>query len=127
MLSGGYDSWNFFVPHTCTGTNDAGTNVRDQYERERGVLAFLESERTRIIDVDGNTTLPQPCSQFAIHDEMEIVEELYKAGELSFFANAGVLNKPVNKLNYNAQTRSQLFAVSKTTLRIGFQSIPPAH
>ncbi len=35
---------------------------------------------------------------------------MYKAGDLAFFANAGVLNKPSNRSNYYAQSRTTLLA-----------------
>jgi hypothetical protein len=95
-LSGGVDSFNMPVPHTCRSNNTNGQNLREQYNAERTTVAFTDDERTRIIDASG-----QPCEQFAIHPSLEIVERLYKEGDLAFFANAGVLNAPVTKKNYN--------------------------
>ena len=112
MLGGGYDSWNMLVPSTCSGKNEKGQNVRQQYEKERGVLAFIQREHKLKIKVDKKTKLKQPCSQFVVHDELKIVQKLYNDGDLSFFANTGVLNRPVNKKNYNKETKTLLFAVS---------------
>jgi uncharacterized protein (DUF1501 family) len=105
LLDGGVDSFNMLAPHTCTSTNDYGDTLLEQYYNERTSIAITEDERSRVIDATG-----QPCSQFAVHQDLEIVERLYKAGDLSFFANTGVLNRPVTKKNYWEVTRTQLFA-----------------
>ena len=109
MLSGGYDSYNMLVPDTCSGVNAAGTNIRDQYDSERGVLAFAEgAERNLTIDATGQD---QPCDTFVVHDELEIIKELYDNNELIFFANTGVINNNgMTKKNYYAVTKTQLFA-----------------
>jgi uncharacterized protein (DUF1501 family) len=104
LLDGGMDSFNLLVPHTCTVTNDAGQTLLEQYNSERTTLSMTADERTRIIDTTG-----QPCTQFAIHKDLEIVERLYKAGDLSFFVNAGVINQPMNKANYWRLTKTGLF------------------
>lgn len=104
LMAGGFDSYNMLVPHTCTSTNANGKTAREQYDAERTTLAFADWERTRIIDATG-----QPCDQFAIHQDLPIVEQLYKEGDLNFFANVGVLNAPVTKKNYKAATRTNLF------------------
>jgi len=105
LLDGGMDSFNMLAPHRCTETNDSGQTLLEQYNSERTSLAINEEERSRVIDATG-----QPCDQFVIHQDLEIVERLYKSGDLAFFANAGVLNKPVDKNNYYDETKTQLFA-----------------
>jgi uncharacterized protein (DUF1501 family) len=104
LLSGGVDSFNMLIPHTCTTTSN-GKTLLEQYYSERTSVAVTEEERSRIIDASG-----QACEQFAIHEDLEIIERLYKAGDLSFFANTGVITNPVTKDNYNDVTKTQLFA-----------------
>jgi uncharacterized protein (DUF1501 family) len=104
VLDGGMDSFNMLVPHTCSQENGDGKTLLVQYNEERTTLAFTDDERTRVIDA-----VEQPCSQFAIHQSLEIVERLYNIGDLTFFANAGVINKPVNKDNYYELTKTSLF------------------
>jgi hypothetical protein len=107
LLKGGYDSYNMLVPQTCTPTNEAGKNLLEQYLDERTTIALTEEERIRIIQAtDGQ----QPCDEFAVHPEMELLERLYKGGDLSFFANVGQIDTPVTKDDYNQKTRTQLFA-----------------
>lgn len=89
MLPGGYDSYNVLVPKTCSVTNSDGKTVSDQYLDQRGAVAFTAGEFDLVIDA---TNSNQPCSQFAIHDELKVVKELYDANNLSFFANAGIIN-----------------------------------
>ena len=111
MLPGGMDSFNMLAPHTCSGTNAAGKNLRDQYDEERGVLAFNGNQGERRLTIQASN---QPCEEFAIHDELEIVKDLYDDGDLVFFANAGVINRHgMTKLNFNDLTKTQLFAHNK--------------
>lgn len=109
LLTGGVDSYNMLAPHTCTERNTAGLTLREQYNMERTSIALSDAERTRVIDATN-----QPCSQFAIHQNLGALEYNYKAGDLAFFANAGVINKPVTKDDYFEVTRTQLF-VSRHT------------
>mmetsp|Transcript_662 Transcript_662/g.1594 ORF Transcript_662/g.1594 Transcript_662/m.1594 type:complete len:2342 (-) Transcript_662:143-7168(-) len=101
MLKGGADTYNFIVPHTCPDNN-----LRSDYNQVRGEMKILNSERNLVIN-----TIGQPCTHFAIHENLPILEELYNDGDLSWFMNAGVLNNGnVTKDNYNALTQTQLFA-----------------
>jgi len=109
MLPGGVDSYNVLVPEDCTKTNKRGQTVREQYDKARGSLAFDDSERVLKIDAGNNTS--QPCTAFAIHDELTVVKELYDRGELVFFANAGMINEEgMSKGNYQEKSTIQLFA-----------------
>jgi uncharacterized protein (DUF1501 family) len=105
FLEGGMDSFNMLIPHTCSQTNSEGQTLLQQYNAERTILAIEPYERTRVINAVG-----QPCSQFVINKDLEIVERLYKAGDLAFFANVGVLNQPVTPDDYYLKTKTALFA-----------------
>jgi hypothetical protein len=105
-------------PHTCRQKNLNGQTLLDQYFAERTTIAVMEDERARVIDATG-----QPCSQFAIHEDLPIVERLYNDGDLAFFANTRVLDAPVNKENYYSVTRSELFA--HNTMQQEAQRIDP--
>lgn len=114
MLDGGYDSYNVLVPHMCSGTNTAGTPVNEQYATERGNLAFTAAERSVIIDVDAQWG--QPCSQFAIHDELNLLKTLYDDGDLTFFANTGMVDEAgVDNSDYQFRTKLGLFAHNAMT------------
>jgi uncharacterized protein (DUF1501 family) len=118
LLEGGMDSFNLLAPHTCSGVNGDGKTLLEQYYLERTTLAITADERARVIDATG-----QPCSQFVIHKDLEIIDRLYKAGDLSFFANAGVLNLPVNKDNYWQRTKTSLFG--HNTMQEEAQKVDP--
>jgi uncharacterized protein (DUF1501 family) len=118
LLDGGMDSFNMLAPHTCSATNSDGKTLLQQYYSERTSIAITEDERSRVIDATG-----QPCDQFVIHQDLEIVESLYKDGDLAFFANAGVINRPVNKDNFYQQTKTPLFA--HNTMQEEAQKIDP--
>ena len=93
MLPGGYDSFNVLVPKTCTVENSEGKSVHDQYLEQRGPVAFDEKSGEFDLSIDA-THSNQPCSRFAIHDELTVVKELYDSNDLTFFANAGIINNP---------------------------------
>ena len=52
----------------------------------------------------------QVCSEFGVHPKLPAVKALYDDNDLLFFANTGVLSKPVNKDNYYTETNVQLFS-----------------
>lgn len=106
LLDGGVDSHNMVVPHSCSRRNENGQNLREQYEFIRTSIAMTDDERTRIVSAKG-----QPCSEFAIHQDLPVVERLYRDGDLSFFANVGVIDEPITKDDFYRTT--ELFAHNK--------------
>jgi uncharacterized protein (DUF1501 family) len=113
LLEGGMDSFNMLAPHSCSARNAAGKTLLEQYYQERTDVAIANWERSRIINAVG-----QPCEQFVIHQDLEIVERLYKQGNLAFFANTGVLNEPSNKDNWYLRQRTVLFAHNTMILEL---------
>jgi hypothetical protein len=112
-LAGGADSYNMLVPDVCTGTNADGVKVSDQYVEHRGTVAF--SRQDSVHGDEFRVTIAaspgQPCSRFAVHDELTYVKELYDGGDLLFVANAGVVNQNgMTKHNFGSKTKTQLFA-----------------
>jgi hypothetical protein len=107
MLSGGADSYNMLVPHTCTEINSENLTVSEQYLKHRGPMAFQGSAEFSVrISATG-----QPCSQFALHDELTFVKELYDSQEMLWVANSGVVNQNgMTKSNFFSKTKTQLFA-----------------
>lgn len=45
-----------------------------------------------------------------MHPELPVLRDLYNDGDMLFFANTGVMSKPVNKDNYYIETKTQLFS-----------------
>ena len=58
------------------------------------------------------SAVDQVCTEFGLHPELTEVQSLYGDEDLLFFANTGVLSKPVNKENYYALTNTQLVRLS---------------
>lgn len=117
MLSGGMDSYSMLVPHTCSGA----PSLRTQYEEERGKLAFTSSERSVTITANN-----QPCTKFALHDELKELRDLYEGNDLLFMANTGVINNhAMTKTNYRDLTATQLF--SHNFMQDEIQKIDPFH
>jgi hypothetical protein len=108
MLSGGADSFNMLVPFECTGTNEDGVKVSDQYLEHRGSVAFDAAANEFDLRIAASG---QPCTEFAMHDELQYVQSLYNAGHMSWVANVGVVNQNgMNKNNFNTKTKTDLFA-----------------
>ena len=118
FLAGGYDSYNLVVPHTCNQVTSAGKTVLQQYEEERGIVRMKKGERNLVINVAN-----QPCEKFAVHDNIPIVQTLFKDGDLSLLLNMGLVNKPTTKETYNAATKTQLFG--HNTMQLEAQQVDP--
>ncbi|KAL7537078.1 hypothetical protein ACHAXR_007922, partial [Thalassiosira sp. AJA248-18] len=111
-LGGGLDSYNMLAPHSCTD------NVYDKYMTIRGKSDVAEGvglPKSRLLEIPANNVTAQPCSSFGIHENLPILEALYNEGKLNFFANAGLLAKPVTVDNYRGETPVQLFAHNAMT------------
>jgi hypothetical protein len=106
MLSGGADSYNMLVPDVCSGTNEAGIPLSEQYLTHRGSMAFDRSQQEFDLTISASG---QPCSQFALHDELVFIKELYDDSDLIWVANSGVVNQ-------NGVTKSNLY----TKVSLGF-------
>ncbi len=100
MLSGGADSYNMLAPHTCTKEN----NLYQDYVNVRQKVAL---SRNQLLPISADN---QVCEKFGIHPALKSAQDLYTDKDLLFFANTGVLSRPVNKNNYREQTNVKLFA-----------------
>jgi hypothetical protein len=116
MLPGGYDSFNVLVPKTCSVTNQNGTTAHDQYLEQRRSVAFDETAGEFDLSINA-TDSNQPCSQFAIHDELIIVKELYDAKDLAFFANAGIINNQGVSASLTASRFLSFYVIKSITIR----------
>jgi len=90
-------------------------DLYSQYQTIRGSIA-LANESLLPIKVDGST---QPCSVFGLHPSLLSLQKLFDEGSALFFANVGVLNRPVTKTNYLQQTSTILFAHDAMQAEIG--------
>ena len=99
-LDGGIYSFNVLVPK-CEP-------LRSQYNAKRLAFALPNGQLKSVTLADDSP--PQPCNEFGIHYQLTDLERSFNAGETLFFANAGVLNGPVDRKNYWAVTKTQLFA-----------------
>lgn len=105
MLSGGADSYNILVPApgTCTASNNKTQPVDEQYLLYRGMMAFEASKGEFDVKIPASE---QPCSQFALHDELVFLQELYNDGNVIFFANTGVVNQNgMERSTFDRKTR----------------------
>jgi len=85
-LDGGLDSFNTLVPHSNCNSKD----MYNEYKTVRGDIALIKSTLRTIQATD------QVCSTFGVHSDLSTVQQLYKDGDLAFFANLGVLQQPVS-------------------------------
>ena len=104
MLSGGCDSFNMLVPHTCTPLRVNDTDLNAQYSEVREEVHLVKQSLLQI-----NAT-GQPCEKFGLHPSLPILKQLYQDNDALFVANTGVMTKPVTKDTYGSETVTQLFA-----------------
>lgn len=98
MLTGGCDSFNLLTPYTCdNGLYESYLDVRQQVAIAKDNLLSISAE-------------DQVCTEFGLHPELEEIQSLYNDKDLMFFANTGVLSRPVDKSNWYSLTNVQLFA-----------------
>jgi len=101
LLAGGFDSYNMLVP-SCEPLKTA-------YKTKRGILALDDNELSENINIPTDNN--QPCSKFALHHKLPILNKMFKDDKLIFFANIGAMDKlGVDKTNYKKGSALKLFA-----------------
>ncbi len=83
MFSGGCDSFNMLVPHTCSAINDLYQGYLDIREQ----VAIAKSDLLPI-----NAT-NQNCTKYGLHPDLPAIQKMYNDGDLLFFANTGVMTQ----------------------------------
>ena len=125
LLSGGCDSFNMLTPYTCSNglyedylgkCSISGTfkHKMEYFSLTHLFYLFCKDVRqqvalakNRLLSIPASN---QVCSRFGLHPELPAIKNLYDTGDLLFFANTGVLSRPVDKTNYNRLTNTRLFA-----------------
>lgn len=106
FLDGALDSYNMLTPYTCSPID-----VYDRYRTARGKTDISDGvglPLNRLMEIDASTS-DQACSSFGIHENLPILEQLYRDGHLNFIVNAGILAEPIDISNYTT-IDIQLFA-----------------
>jgi len=98
FFAGGIDSYSILAPKGA---------CHAQYAEARGPILAIPPEG--LLDIDATKGTGQACDTFGVHNKFRLAKELHDAGELTFFANMGLLQFPVNKFNYT-RTQSRLFS-----------------
>jgi uncharacterized protein (DUF1501 family)/uncharacterized protein (DUF1800 family) len=112
MLAGGFDSYNMLVPQ-CEP-------YLSNYKSKRGIIALNDNELSETITVPVENN--QPCSEFAIHHKLPILNQMYNQEKLLFLANTGSMDKKMNNTNYKTSTL-KLFA--HDTMQEAAQTLDP--
>ena len=103
VMNGGCDSFNLLVPKGSCSSGD-GYN---EYAKARGSHALA---KTQLTSIPANSP-QQNCQEFGIYNAFNFLGDLYNNGEAIFFANTGVLSKPMTKHDeWVKETSFQLFA-----------------
>jgi len=102
MLNGGVDSHQMLVPHSqCSG--------RDRYAEYAAVRGKVALSKGSLLQISA-AGQGQVCDRFGIHQDFPFLQQLYNDGHALFVCDVGVMTKPVNKLNYESETLTDLFA-----------------
>lgn len=111
FLKGGCDSFNLLVPHSkCNGNN-----LYKDYKLARGNIAISKAD---LLEIDSSNS-NQQCHRFGLHPKLTFLQQLYNDGNALFFSGIGVLTVPVNKDDYDAKTKTQLFAHNTLQAEVG--------
>ena len=82
------------------------SNQYTEYQVARGSLNYLPLANLTTI-----STTDQDCNTFGVNKQFAVLADLYNANEAVFFANTGLLSKPMTKHdNWGDETSFQLFA-----------------
>jgi len=112
-FGGGMDTFNVLVPHTC-----APYDLYAEYFTVRGGLAAdggVALDKDSLLPIK-STAGSQPCTQFGVHPALQLVKDLYDAGDASFIANVGALVESLDKFSFKHKRRPPfLFAHNKMT------------
>jgi len=84
MFSGGADSYNMLVPHTCSIENEANETLWDEYVSIRDTVALNMDELHEL-----NPVTNQKCDKFGLHPNLDALADLFNTEDLLFFANTG--------------------------------------
>eukprot|EP00554_Chaetoceros_debilis_P007442 CAMPEP_0194077066 /NCGR_PEP_ID=MMETSP0149-20130528/3732_1 /TAXON_ID=122233 /ORGANISM="Chaetoceros debilis, Strain MM31A-1" /LENGTH=4275 /DNA_ID=CAMNT_0038757959 /DNA_START=113 /DNA_END=12940 /DNA_ORIENTATION=+ len=98
MFSGGCDSYNLLMPYSCPSST---------FNSFKDIRANVAIPKNNLLPI---STDNQVCSKFGIHPNMPAVRNFYNDGDLLFFANTGVMTRPVDKSNYQSLTKTQLYS-----------------
>mmetsp|Transcript_19333 Transcript_19333/g.27328 ORF Transcript_19333/g.27328 Transcript_19333/m.27328 type:complete len:1758 (+) Transcript_19333:76-5349(+) len=100
FLSGGADTYNVLVP------GGASCSLYEEYAEIRGSVALTPAQ---ILSIDA-TGSNQTCTQFGVNNKVNNLHVAYETDEdCLFFANTGILQKPVTKENWLEETKTPLF------------------
>ncbi len=109
VMNGGCDSFNLLVPKGQCQLGDG----YDEYVKARGSHAL---DKSKLVSINANS---QNCQEFGVYDALDVVGDLYNNGEALFFANTGVLSKPMTKHDeWVKETSFQLFAHNTMVSRL---------
>lgn len=114
FLAGGADSYNMLIPYDGCGPSDKFA----EYHTARGEIALEKRTLLPITAQVRSRNSTQVCSRFGLHPGMTTVRRMYDAGDALWIANAGALDEPITKAEYDAKlkrTPAQLFAHNTQT------------
>ena len=136
MLNGGCDSYNMVAPYNCDnglyqeylGKCLNNSSRSHEYPWLLKLFFCVKIDVRQQVALSKDILLPisatgQVCSEFGIHPQLPSIKKFYDDEDLLFFANTGVLSRPVTKDNFYTLTNVQLFA--HNAMQLQAQKIDP--
>ena len=102
------------VPYSGCGETDKFA----EYYTARGEIALAKENLLPITAQALSRNSTQVCSHFGLHPNTRNLQRLYNAGDALWVANAGNLDEPITKSEYDSKTKrrpAQLFAHNTQT------------
>ena len=105
FFEGGADSFSMLIP-----VSGCVRDLYAEYADVRSNIALTPAQILPMLPVEstyngGNATNPQPCTTFGTHPSLSLVQELWDAGQVSWFANIGSLVEPITIENFNTKNK----------------------
>jgi uncharacterized protein (DUF1501 family) len=86
-----------------------------EYQLARGNIALSKVDLLQIDSSQSN----QQCERFGLHPKLTFLQQLYNDGNAILVSGIGDLTRPVNKDDYAAETKTQLFAHNTLQAEVG--------
>jgi uncharacterized protein (DUF1501 family) len=102
FFEGGADSFSMLIP-----LSGCARDLYAEYAAVRSNIALTQSQILPMLPIESayHATNPQPCTTFGTHPSLSLVQQLWNANQVAWFANIGSLVEPITVENFNTKKK----------------------